>query len=91
MAFYSFTFRLEDREAVTLAVDWPSDEVAMDRSRKALLRMIGRQDLMVSRARVTIGRGLRTGEVVRWIGSWQWSGQQGWSWADIGETHARVG
>jgi hypothetical protein len=91
MAFYTFTFRLDDRPAVALAVDWPSDPIATDRARKALLRMIGRQDLIIGRARVTVGRGLRTGDVIRWIGSWQWSGQQGWSWADIGEAHARVG
>lgn len=92
MAFYSLTFRLDDRPAVTLAVDWPSDPVATDRARKALLRMIDRQGLGLERARVTIGRGRRsTEDAIRWIGSWQWAGRQGWSWADIGEAHQRVG
>jgi hypothetical protein len=92
MAFYTFTFRIDDRPAVSVAVEWPSDSVATDRARKTLLRMIDRQGLDLARARVTIGRGRRqTEDVIRWIGSWQWAGRQGWSWADIGEAHQRVG
>lgn len=92
MAFYTFTFRLDDRPAVSVAVDWPSDAIAADRARNILLRMIDRQAPSLGKARATIGRGrLGADDGVRWIGSWQWAGRQGWSWADIGEGHQRVG
>jgi hypothetical protein len=91
MAFYTFTVRLDDRPAVMMALDWPSDEVAADRAQKALLRMVGRQGAGLTRARVTIGRGRVAEDAIRWIGSWQWSRRQGWSWADIGEAHSRAG
>ena len=84
MTTFSVVLVFNDSGPEGLEMECESPTAAIGEARSFLAQIVDRLPEQLAEASATVGQGSFYDDETEWLGAWEWSQRNGWSWAPRG-------